>query len=196
MTRFLSDDELLIEQLRAGVEAAFHDIYRRYWQTLYITARRKLGSEEQAKEVVQDIFLDLWERRENLEVQDLQRYLLRAVKYKVINQIRSRIIQKKFEAYSVYSQTETHFHEQNLMGFEDLSLAVNEAVSALPPKTKEIFVLNRFENKSAKEISSLLDVPERTVEYHITQSLRFLRQRLRDFVLPTTVLFSLSELFA
>ncbi|GAB3252523.1 RNA polymerase sigma-70 factor [Larkinella harenae] len=160
----------------------FQAIYLRYWNDLFRVAARRLQSEEAAAEIVQDIFVELWERREKLNIDHLDRYLFTAVKYKVINYIRDALIRKKYWDPGVEDLV-SYFDEraENNLAYEDLHKAVEEVLEHMPLKTREIFRLNRLEHKTVKEISEFLHIPERTVEYHITQSLRLLRSHLKNF---------------
>lgn len=189
----LTDDEL-VKLLNAGDTYAFQAVYNKYWNELFKVSKKRLQSDDAAAEVVQDIFVDLWERRENLKIENLDRYLFTAVKYKVIDQIRSKLNRKE-SSDPIAEDMLSYFDDQadNNLAFEDLSSAVEKILIHLPSKTRDIFRMSRLENHSVREISSLLNIPERTVEYHITQSLRLLRAHLKDFV---TYFFLLSTLIS
>ena len=80
-------DAVLLERLGTGDQNAFQEIYQRYWYKLFQVARRKVIFEEDAEEIVQDIFVDLWERRERLLINDLSKFLFKAVKYQILDYI-------------------------------------------------------------------------------------------------------------
>ncbi len=174
-------ENLLLLRLYTGDAEAFEEIYLRYWQPLLRMARRKLHSQENAEELIQDLFVELWERRESLQVEDLRSYLHGAVKFKVLNHIKAQIIRQQYQMLhpSLLNGTSSETEEQ--IAYQDLYEAVQRTVAVLPEKTREIFRLNRLENRPASEISKLLEIPERTVEYHITQSIRTLRAHLKEF---------------
>ncbi|GAA4406680.1 RNA polymerase sigma-70 factor [Nibrella viscosa] len=179
----LLSDVLLYRLLQTGDEAAFREIYRKYWQLLFGIAYRKLQSQENAEEIVQDIFVDIWERRAGLQIDDLKKYLIGAVKYRILNTIKAKLIRERYKTFSQTLTTHTEPLTESELAFQDLSRAIEQALAGLPQKTQEIFRLNRLENQSVREIALLLSIPERTVEYHITQSLRILRIHLKDFIL-------------
>jgi RNA polymerase sigma-70 factor (family 1) len=183
-------EDLLVKLLKSDNKEAFHEIYRRYWHPLFLVARRKLNSQENAEEIVQDIFTDLWIRRTGLQIDDLKRYLLKSVKYKVLNTIKARLVRHHYENQTILSASEANQCTEDELAYYDLHRAIEEALVMLPDKTEKIFRLNRLEQQSVSEISTLLNIPERTVEYHITQSLRVLRLHLRDFVLCGLFFFS------
>ncbi|QIP15223.1 RNA polymerase sigma-70 factor [Spirosoma aureum] len=181
-------DEILLIRLRTGDEAAFREIYQRYWKRLYSSARRKIESQDTVEELVQDIFLKLWERRNELRIERLDAYLYTAVRYATINHIKSTLIHEKYADYAYVHLPEAISTTEEQMDLDELMEAVEKQLSDLPEKTRQIFRLNRLEYQSVKEISSQLKVPERTVEYHLSQAIKALRVYLRDYLLPGIIL--------
>lgn len=174
-------DELLVKLLRVGEQEAFEEIYRRYWQKLLRSAQFKIRSKETIEEILQDLFISLWEKRERVVIENLEAYLNTSLKYLIINQIKKQILEEKFVEYSLKKNELTDDVDESV-AFNELSVAIEKAIGQLPEKTQQIFRLNRLEYKSVKEIAVLLETPERTVEYHITQALRTLRIHLREFI--------------
>lgn len=175
-------DVVLVKLLQAGDGAAFQAIYRKYWQPLFAMARKKLCSQENAEELIQDLFVDLWERRETIQIEDLKKYLFGAVKYKILNYIKALLIRQKYENLKNGGLPELDHCTEDQLAYEDLNKALERGISHLPHKTRQIFRLNRLENQSVRQISASLSIPERTVEYHIMQSLRTLRSHLKEYV--------------
>ncbi|QJW91603.1 RNA polymerase sigma-70 factor [Spirosoma taeanense] len=182
-------DEILLIRLRTGDEAAFREIYQRYWKKLYSVARRKIESLDAVEELVQDIFLKLWERRHELRIERLDAYLFTAVRYATINHIKSNLIHEKYAEYAYTHLPEASSTTEEQMDLDELIEAVERQLNDLPEKTSQIFRLNRLEYQSVKEISSRMNVPERTVEYHLSQAIKALRIYLRDYIL-TGLFFS------
>lgn len=176
------NDAELVLLLETGDERAFREIYDRYWHKLYRLAVGKVGSQENAKELIQDIFLDLWFRRNEVHIDELDRYLSSAVKYRVLNFIKKEIVKKKYELSVFAKSPETNRSTEDTLAFRELQQAIMTGIEQLPPKVQHIFRLNRIEHRSAFEISELLKMPERTVEYNITQALRLMREYLKDYV--------------
>ncbi|GAB2530792.1 RNA polymerase sigma factor [Spirosoma aerophilum] len=176
-------DELLVIYLRNGDQSAFREIYQRYWKKLYNVARRKLQDLNAVEELVQDIFLRLWERRGSLRIDRLDAYLFTAIRYAIINHIKATLVKEKYAGYAFASYNEALFTTDEQMDLDELMNAVERHLNDLPEKTRQIFRLNRLECQTVKEISSQLKVPERTVEYHISQAIKTLRHYLRDYLL-------------
>jgi RNA polymerase sigma-70 factor (family 1) len=187
----LLTDEILLKLLKASDEEAYKEIYLRHWRPLFVTAYRKVHIKEVAEELVQNIFLSLWEKRDIANIEQLGAYLNTAVKYQVLNYIKTCIIKEKY-AHLVKVRPELVEEDgDSMLVMHELSDAINKAINQLPEKSRIIFQLSRFENRSIKEIAQLLSVSEKVVEYHITKSLKSLRLELKDFIVVELILSSL-----
>jgi RNA polymerase sigma-70 factor (family 1) len=174
-----SDDELISLLSTEKGSIAFDEIYERYWEKLLRMAIFKTNHKETAEEIVQELFASLWEKRRNVVINNLENYLFVALKYLIINYLKAKIKDTNL-IDSEGLEIASNLHES--MTAEALQSAIKKAVSLLPDKTQIIFHLSRFEEKSHKEIASELDISEKSVEYHITQALKFLRLQLRDYL--------------
>lgn len=176
------DDQLLVKMIKAENHAAFKEVYKRYWKQLFVAAQRKLKPDELCEEVVQNTFMSLWEKRNQVSVENLRSYLFSSLKYQIIDQLRKRVVAEKYVVF-VQSRPEEFGQSPDEPLHLDRVMSVFEDVfRLLPEKTSRIFYLSRIEHMTTKEIARQLDIPERTVEYHITQSLRMLRRQLGDYL--------------
>ena len=183
MEGILTNEAELLQLLRQGDKAAFEEIYDQFRSKLYRTALSKVRTDENAMEIVQEIFLDLWLRRELVQIEDLERYLYTAVKYKVLDFYKKEV-QRKLYAESVkLNGLEESSETEDVLAYNELSQSIFSCIEKLPEKTRVIFELNRIQCQTADEISRMLDVPLRTVEYHITQGLKSLRTNLKDYII-------------
>ena len=185
MQQLLFDDSQLLDQVRSHNSIAFESLYEKYWKRLYDFAKAKTSDTYVAEEIVQDLFVTLWEKRESLQVANLQSYLFTAVRNKVIDYYKEKI-------FSELENIEPASAPDYPIFLDELEAAMQVAVSRLPEKTREIFLLNRFGSKTARQISVQLHIPERTVEYHITQALRALRVLLKDYIISVLAVIFLS----
>jgi RNA polymerase sigma-70 factor (family 1) len=182
-------DNVLLKLLKISDELAYKELYLRYWRRLYRSAVSKTNSKEVAEDIVQSVFTDLWDRRESHQINSIAAYLETAVKYQIINYIKSAISKRTQSAgFGELQKAEEHSADLPLL-MQELNTAIDKAISQLPQKTQTIFRLSRFEKQSNKEISRMMDLSEKAVEYHITQSLKSLRFFLRDFILVDLILF-------
>jgi len=178
----------LVSALRDGNHEALTEIFRRHWRPLYITAYYKLRSHELAEEIVQDLFTELWEKRDRLfaggeSEQHLTAYLNRAVKNKILNHIRRLVYDKKYWDYCKQYLPVSESSAHQLAEYNDLQEQLNAAINQLSDKTKEIFVLHKIKGVPVVKISKQLNLSEKAVGYHLTKSVRELRMHLRDFII-------------
>ncbi|WPQ60226.1 RNA polymerase sigma-70 factor [Chitinophaga sancti] len=180
MNLHLLTDDLLLRLLQASDENAFRVLYQRYWKKLFTTACYKLKSKEAAEEIVQNIFVSLWEKRATLQIESLENYLFIAVKYKVINYVESLMVRQAGQK-QLAGNTTDESTEATIM-INDLHAAIQQALTQLPAKTREVFTMSRFEKYSVREIARHMNLTEKAVEYHITQSLKLMRVSLKDYM--------------
>lgn len=151
-------------------------------------AMRGTRDPDPAREIVQEIFINFWERRHVVKIENFSAYLALSIKYKVIDRIKHDVIERKYqEYYKIF----TKLHEEEALRtveFNDLLEAVENGVKTLPRKTQNVFRLSRFEGRSVSEISNLLGLSEKAIQYHLTRSVKELRVHLKDFLLGLLVL--------
>jgi RNA polymerase sigma-70 factor (ECF subfamily) len=189
------EDKVLLKFLSISDELAFKEIYLRYWKGLYFSAVNKINSKEIAEDIIQGVFTALWEKREKHSIQNLSGYLHTAVKYQVINYIKSAISKKSHLSIIAEEDKKQENNADLLLLMQELNGAINNALDQLPQKTQTIFRLSRFEQHSNKEISNLMHLSEKAVEYHISQSLKSMRFYLKDFMLVDLIVLLVFLLF-
>lgn len=189
MEYHLLSDELLVKLLKVGDAGAFSEIYQRYWKILFQSAQHKLQSEVIIEEILQNLFLKLWERRHTIEIIKLDSYLFKATKYQIIDFHRTQFMADKFANFTLSKEQQFEITPEQTLSISEITNILDHVFTILPEKTSMIFNLSRIEQKTTKEISKLLEIPERTVEYHITQSLKLLRKHLKDYLPAILILF-------
>jgi RNA polymerase sigma-70 factor (family 1) len=176
-----NSDEDLVLALMAGDMLAFEFIYKKYALKLFNIAYNQLGSQEDAEEIVQELFSSIWKKRMDLNIRKLEVYLVVAVKNKIYDSISSRINFRKYQEYVILKEVYENNDTLDVVNFNQLKEAVDKILSMLPEKTADVFRRSRFENQPIKEIASALDLSEKAVEYHITKSTKFFKEHLRDY---------------
>lgn len=174
------DDIELLSFVKESNNLAFEELYNRYWRKLLSYAIQKTQSVETSKEIIQELFINIWERREGITVQNLEKYLFSSVKYKVIFEIKNRY--QNNELNTKVQESNLTYHDNYPTEINDLNNLIDSCLSELPNKTKEIFIKSRREEMTHKEISFLYDISEKSVEYHISQAIKALRVSLKDFI--------------
>lgn len=180
-------DKELLTALKQGNERAFDEIFRRYWNKAFEVAYGKVKSKIQAEEIVQDIFMDLWNKRDSLAIESFSKYLFTSIKYQALNKIRSQIVHQKYWDYYKAFIPQVDNTTEKTVHFHDLLDTIEKRLDQLPKKTKAIFYMNKLEGKSLKEIARILKLSEKAIEYHLSRSLKELKVYLRN-----TLLFLLS----
>lgn len=174
-----SDAELLV-LLRSADQAAFTELYSRYWEQMVTVARVKLDTVADAKEVVQEVFFELWRRKENLHVQqNFGAYLAGAIKYKILThfarQYRRTVQESAAAAGIIDTGTEDY------LSYADLKAELETSVAGLPEKCRLVYRLSREQGLSLREIAEALQIAPKTAEAHLSKALRTLRGKLKQF---------------
>ncbi len=176
------NEKEILACLREGHEEAFKKIFTIYWKELYTDAYSKIGSHEEAEEIIESVFCVLWEKRETLIITNLRHYLHTAVRNRFLNCIRSKIPQKKYWDYYKKFIPQINETTEHTVFFDDLSDAFDRALNRLPEKSRDVFRLSRLEGRSIAEVAGLMKLSPKTIEYHLSKSLKVLRIHLKDFI--------------
>lgn len=169
--------------LRQGDQSAFTEIHRRYFSLVYVEALRKLNDEETAKDIVQDLFLNLWLKREKLpDVNNLAGYLITATKHTILNFFEHQSVKSKYiTSLTEYVNTGNIAHTDYLVREREWANYIDEAIELLPSRMKEIFQLSKKENLSYKEIAKKLNTSENNIQKHINGAIKILKTKLTVF---------------
>jgi RNA polymerase sigma-70 factor (family 1) len=169
-------DQQLLLLLQEDSVLAFNVIYERYSQPLYLYILSKIDTGEASKDVLQDLFTSLWERRHTLSVNEsLKSYLYQSARHKIID------IYRKNTTYRKYLQELiAHFDVQpggiaELVDSRTRTQDVFEAINQLPERMKEVFLLSRVEHQTVEQIATRLNLSPQTVKNQITKALKILR---------------------
>lgn len=149
----------------------FKLIYRLYWQKLYNVAFYYLHDEQDAEDVVQDVFISLWSRKLHLEIRGhLENYLVRSTKYTAFFYLKIKSKRKAF--VNDLSPTEMINNSEEYVNYKSVLDQIHMIFETVSKKTREIFYLSRFDGLTYPEIADQLQVSVKTVEYHISLALK------------------------
>lgn len=179
----ITDAELL-QLLKQDTEAdaAFTELYNRYWKRLLAQALHRLGDETEAEEVVQDVFMNLWKKRLTLEIKfTFHTYIASSVKYEILSRLARKKSKIEFEkkAAGLYDAGADPISRQ--LDYESTRQQIEETVKELPEKCQLVFRLSREEGLSEKEIARQLAIAPKTVEAHLTKALKTIRKSFQLF---------------
>ena len=185
----MKDNELL-KRLKKNDGKAFEELFRRYFTALHNYAKFYTGSSELAEDLVHDIFYKIWESRRTLAIHtSIKSYLYRSVHNNCIQYLRHlKVVKehnKKQEARleEAFLINRLYFETGISRLFEkEIGQLVECAITKLPEKTRDIFILSRNQHQKNSEIAKKMNVTEKTVEYHISRALIILREELKDYL--------------
>ncbi len=164
-------------------EAGITGLYDLLWQRLYIYASKILQDKSAAADVIQDLFIKLWEKRDELpQVTNVEGYLFRSLKHAMLNNLQStKIREKHLEAFSKVCAEMDNLILDGIYQKELIELIKNSS-TRLPDRMKEIFMMNSFEHKSVSEIANELNLSEQTVRNQINLALKKIRPTIRESI--------------
>jgi RNA polymerase sigma-70 factor (family 1) len=165
--------------LSEGDKEAFREIYIRYWNKLYVIARNRLRNSEEAEEVVQDIFCNLWRKRLSFTLtKGFSNYFAVAVKFTVIDLLAKKARQTSYERDALYSFSENDNSTVQTIELHELEKQLQETILSLPEKCQIVFRLRYEKGYSQNQISHELNISEKTVEAHLAKARKTLRGAL------------------
>jgi len=176
------DDAHLVVLLRNDNAPAFKELYERHWYYTYHLAFKKTGRTDVAQEMAQQLFETLWDKRDRLRIDNFKAYLTSSLKNLVIDYIRRHILEESY-----LEKLRMHFSEAGVQAgrqleYDELAGTVTELLHQLPRKTRQVFVMRRFEYYTIPEIAQQLNLSEKAIEYHLTKALSFLRKHLKEYM--------------
>jgi len=173
----LPDQELLL-LVQKDNKAAFSELYNRYWEELINFAGKRMANLSIAEEIVQDVFVDFYVRRKEIQVKtNLLAYLKTAVKFQVFKTYRSKQVQESYLATLVSGEHIRPEQPDSLLEAKQTQNAIFQITESMPPTSRQVFVLSRIEKYSNKDIADQLNISIDMVRKHITKSMNIMRAK-------------------
>ena len=180
----MTDEKTLVKALKKGDRAAFEEIFHLYHKWIYSFCYSFLHQKEDAENITQDVFVKLWLKRATIDTEkSFSGFLFTMTKNLALNYIRKAIHQQIFVNQLLDNGLEDCCQTDRQVSLNEVKRTLNNLVSQLPPKRKEIFLLSRENGLSHKEISKRLGVSVHTVESQMSKALKFIRNGLKGFAL-------------
>lgn len=169
--------------LSTGDRDLFNDLYLRYWEKLFLVANKHLKDTVAAEDAVHDVFLSLWNNRKKVAIHQLENYLVTAVKYQVLTQIKKRAYAQKYTRdVAINNYPELVPEISNVVHNRKILELVYKEIDLLPEKCKLIFQYSREEGMTSKEIAQTLKISKKTVDNQIHKALERLKFRLKHML--------------
>lgn len=185
-------DQELSELLRQRDQFAFSEIYRKYWHTLYLHAYKMLQDEDEAKDIIQELFITLWSKAADMEIRtNLKSYLYTMSRNRIINHIRKNRINDDFILMLAEAMPESDNRMVQQIDDRDLIALIEEEINLLPPRMRQVFEMSRKDFLSNKEIAALLGTTEETVKKQISNSLKTIKLKVGKYAGVSVILMEL-----
>jgi RNA polymerase sigma factor (sigma-70 family) len=190
-----SSDEILMKAVKNGDSEAYNILFERHWQPLYTTIFAVSKDREVCSEIIHDIFLNLWLKRERLDIGSFKGYIIASARYHVYRYVKNakRNSVEYLDDLDSADPISLNQGELNIRSRE-LQASLNERMSRLPKRCKEIFTLSRVDQLSNDEIAQRLEISKRSVENQLTYALQHLRVSLKD-IFMLCVTYSVGDYF-
>ena len=165
-------------------ETAFEQVFKTYFKRLHAYAFTILRDEDEAEEMVQQVFFKLWERNENLSLTgSVSSYLYRAVHNESLNYIKHQKVRSNHQLHVAYSMKNEVEHPAKKVIAGELEKKIQSALNELPEQCRTIFQMSRFEELKYREIADKLGISVKTVENQMGKALKLMREKLVDFLI-------------
>ncbi|MCX2450855.1 sigma-70 family RNA polymerase sigma factor [Pedobacter sp. PLR] len=184
-----SDDGLML-RLRQGDELAFTEIYNRYWDKLYYIAHKLLKDQEAAEGIVQDVFLMIWKKREDLNMDCIPSYLAAMTRYAVFRYLSKEKRSKQQE--NIVGLLTANATSEIDIDHKILLEIITELSNKLPEKCRLVFQYNKLQDQSLAEVAAQLNMSQKTAEAHLTKALRIIRSNVGDVLNFLIVLYTMT----
>lgn len=170
LTDFANDDK-----------QAFDKLYHLYYPKLYFYSKSFLKIDDGIDDILQEVFVKLWMNRHNIKrAETFNAFLYAITKNTLLNEIRSRLKTSEFQTKLFYQSIAEEFVTQNTVEFADMKQHIEQFIQRLPQKRQKVYRLSREEGLSNAEIAEQLGISVKTVEDHMTQALKFLKDKFKS----------------
>ncbi len=174
---------LLRTAVAEGDESAFSRLYDQLWSKLYSTTYNYVRDKSIASEIVQEVFVRLWVKRSTLtEVKDITAFAMHSIKFAVYDHFDKKAVEQKYLQVVMRDPVVSREEADMPLEYKETMRVIKDEINNLPPTTQKVFRLSRFHKFSNEEIARALKLSVKSVEYHITQSLKQLRLRIGNLL--------------
>lgn len=176
------EEQLLLRQLKRGDIDSYEIIFHRYYPTYFHFAKGMLKDIKAAEDIVQNVFMKIWQNRESLEEdKSIKNYIYVLSKREILNYFRAKyntqiLLTEEIQAFDMPDESKAFG-----LDYEELKGSVQQVMDQMPPRRRSIYYMSRFESLSNREIAQQLGISIRTVEKHIELAIRTFREQLGEF---------------
>jgi len=174
-------DHILLNLLKDDDQLAYTEIFERYSRLLVNHVYKMTGNHDEANDVVQEVFLFIWNKRRELEITgSLSSYLYKATKNRILNHIaHEKVVSRYADSFSNFIENDYVFADSKLRE-KELEAIIESEIALLPEKMREVFLLRKVEELSYDEIALQLNITDKTAKQQVYNSLKILRGKLKS----------------
>ena len=187
-SRVLTTDvtEEIIKRLKKDDKSALDELFGYYYPRLFHFSKSILKIEDEIDDVLQEVFVKIWLNRQKIgNAETFNSYIFTITKNEVLNLIRKNLRDQNFRDQLFLRSVAVEYQQQSQLEFEEIKAGIDKVVANLPEKRQQVFILSRTEGLSNKEIARQLNISEKTVEDHITHSVRKIKNSMKEMgILP------------
>ena len=181
------NDHQLLERIKSGNASYYEELFRKYYRPLCLFVFKYLRDPDEAEEIVQEMFVRIWQKKEDLVIAtSLKSYLYQAVRNICLNHLKHEAVKLEYQKNSIDSSSTANVSD-TLVALE-LEVRIRETLDKLPTERKRIFLMSRNEGLKYREIAEKLNISVKTVENQMSKALKFLKSELIDFLSVTLVI--------
>lgn len=181
-------------RIKAGNKQAFEEVFRQCYADMCGYAGRYIIDSDEAEEIVQEVFVNYWKKREELDITgSFEAYLYRSVRNACLNHLKHMQVRLKFAQHASVHTEEQDF--SNSIEVAELQEKIEDCIGQLPPERKKIFILSREEGLKYREIAEQLGLSIKTVETQMGKALKFLRENLKDYISVILIIFLIQLIY-
>ena len=178
--RMKTKEEIFIEQINLKRREAYHELFRRFYRSLVIFALKYIDEQGEAEDIVQELFVSVWEKEEKfMSYASFRVFLYNAVRNACLNRIKHKKVEEKYAAYRQLHPENPELDDYDIME-EEIYRWLFKTIDELPPRCKEIFLLH-LDGKKNEEIAAQLKITLLTVKTQKKKALRYIREKMQDF---------------
>lgn len=177
-TKQIEESDIL-QELRSGSKTAFDRLYQAYSKTLLWKLRRMVKDEQEADEILQDLFVKVWEKREHIDIkQSFEAYLFRVAERMAIDYFRKLARESKLYEQLKLGSTEVVENTVELLAAKETQQLLDQAIAQLPEQRRRAFILCKIEGKSHQEAAELMNISPNTVHNHLVKAVSFVKEHM------------------
>lgn len=180
-------DQNLVESIKNSNQGVFELVFNFYYSGLVVYADQIIKNTDVSEDIVQSVFMKLWEFRETTDIHSFRSYFIQCVKNRCIDHLRNQQVKNRFDNRP--PEAVQLVMDEDLWTKTELTELIEKSIESLPPRCREIFRMSRYENLKIAEIADQLKISKRTVETQISKALKILRIKLIDYLSFLALIF-------